>query len=79
MDCAETLAKCLLEDVIEGARMEFRADQSHGVHDFDLRYQDGRIAAVEVTAAVDKSANEMETAIKKGGRFVYTPGPGAFG
>ena len=40
--------------------------------DFDLRYQDGRIAAVEVTAAVDKSANEMETAIKKGGRFVYT-------
>lgn len=34
--------------------MRPREDQSHGEYDFDLVYPDGRVAALEVTAAMDQ-------------------------
>src|SRR5262249_25100541 len=75
MDHAETIAQKLIEHILVGTRMHYRAEQSQGQHDFDLDYQDGRVAAVEVTAAVDREQTEGYAAIldtKKGGSFVPT-------
>lgn len=52
------------------SRMVFRSDQSKSVHDFDLHYSDGRVAAVEVTASVVAVDEETQAAIsnrRKGG------------
>jgi hypothetical protein len=75
MDHAETVAKRLLERVLAGAHMQYRAAQSNGEYDFDLYYPDGRVSAVEVTSSVDKTLEETHDAIidqKRGGRIIPT-------
>jgi hypothetical protein len=70
MNHAEFVAKIVTEAVIPGSRMVFRSDQSKSVHDFDLQYPDGRVAAVEVTASVDAVDAKTQAAIisrRKGG------------
>jgi hypothetical protein len=54
MDHAETVAKLILEAAFPGANMEFRSEQSNGEYDFDLHYPNGKVAAVEATASVDR-------------------------
>ncbi|MCZ6679768.1 MAG: hypothetical protein O7E52_21260 [Candidatus Poribacteria bacterium] len=59
--------------IIVGARMQYRHDQSTSVHDFDLHYADGTVAAVEVTASVAEQMECTAAAIanaRKGGPFV---------
>jgi hypothetical protein len=73
MDHAEKCAQRLFESVIADARMEFRQSQSHGEYDFNLRYSDGRVAAVEVTSSVDQALEETHDAITgKGGHTIET-------
>ena len=75
MDHAESVATVVVEGVEAGSRMKYQAEQSHGEHDFDLVYPDGRIAALEVTAATDESAERMLGALRdkrKGGPSVPT-------
>ena len=62
MDHAETVAKRVLEGVLSGT-MEYQPKQSHGEYDFELRYQSGATAAVEVTASVDRTHAETIAAI----------------
>lgn len=54
MNDSEAIAKRVLEAILPGARLEYKPVQSNGEYDFHLRYADGTVAAVEVTAAVDK-------------------------
>ncbi len=73
MDECEVLAKAVIEHVIPGSRMKFHLEQAHGNYDFDLLYPDGRLAAVEVTAAKDERIEGTVAAIlnkRKGGSFV---------
>lgn len=70
MNHAEVVAQAVVEAVIHGSRMIHRSDQSESVHNFDLHYPDGRVAAVEVTASVDAADAETHAAIssrRKGG------------
>ena len=50
----ETNAKLVFESMLPGAEMVFRDAQSHGEYDFDLRYPNGKLAAVEVTESTDQ-------------------------
>jgi len=55
--------------------MEYHPDQSNGEHDFDLRYPDGHVSAVEVTSSVNRTLEETHYAIndkKKGGPEIKT-------
>ena len=73
MDECERLAKTVIEHVIPGSKMEFHLEQAHGNYDFDLVYPDGRLAAVEVTAAKNELMEGTTAAIldkRKGGPFV---------
>ena len=73
MDECEALAKAILEHVIPGSTMVFHVEQAHGNYDFDLFYPDGKVAAVEVTAAKDEDYERTVAAIldeRKGGAFV---------
>ena len=75
MDHAESRAKLIIEAALPGSHMRFRTDQSRSVHDFDLHLADGTVEAVEVTASVDREAEETNAAIvdsKKGGRWIPT-------
>lgn len=54
MDFSEKTAKAVLEAVLPGAKLTHRDQQSDGEYDFDLRYPDGRPAAVEVTRSVNQ-------------------------
>ena len=75
MDHAEILAQRLIESVLVGSRMVYRAYQSQGQHDFELHYSDGRVSAVEVTSSVDAQTERTDAAIldkRKGGAFVKT-------
>ena len=75
MDYAEATAKRVLEAILPGAILVYRPVQSHGEYDFDLRYEDGIIAAVEVTAAVDQALAETIASVrskKKGGSVIKT-------
>jgi hypothetical protein len=70
---SEKVARTVIEAVIPGSRMVYRCDQSKGLHDFDLYYDDRRVGAVEVTASVDAPGRETEAAIldhRKGGRRI---------
>lgn len=72
MDDCEVLAKAVIEHVIAGSKMKFHLEQAHGNYDFDLLYPDGRLAAVEVTAAKDERIERTVAAIlnkRKGGSF----------
>ena len=73
MDECEVLAKAVIEHVIRGSTMKFHLEQAHGNYDFDLLYPDGRLAAVEVTAAKDEHIEGTVAAVldeRKGGPFV---------
>jgi hypothetical protein len=73
MNHSEAVAQLVVESVIPGSRMVYRAEQSQGVHDFDLYYDDGRIAAVEVTESVSTARKETDAAIvssRKGGQRI---------
>lgn len=63
VDHAEEIAQRLLESAIPGARMNYRESQSKGEYDFDLRYADGSVSAVEVTSSVDQTLEETHAAI----------------
>lgn len=54
MNYSEKIAKRILQAILPGASVVYRQTQSHGEYDFDLRYNDGTDAAVEVTSAVDE-------------------------
>lgn len=55
MKAGEAIAKCVLEAMLPGAKLAYQVEQSHREYDFDLRYADGNVAAVEVTMAVDET------------------------
>jgi len=65
----ETVAKQILEMVFPGAQMEYRSEQSNGEYDFDLRYPNDEIAAVEVTSSRDQALTQIHAEIfkRKGG------------
>ena len=63
MSFAELAAKRVLESVLSGTTLEFRQEQSHGEYDFDLRYPDGTLAAVEVTRSMVPSQMQTSAAI----------------
>lgn len=73
MNYSEAIAKRVLEAILPGANLEYQPVQSNGEYDFNLRYDDGSFAAVEVTAAVDKTLTETIAAVrskKKGGSAI---------
>jgi hypothetical protein len=73
MNHSEAVAQVVVESVIPGSRMVYHGEQSQGVHDFDLYYEDGRVAAVEVTESVSKASKETDAAIvnrRKGGQRI---------
>lgn len=73
MKPSERIAKLVVEHAVAGSRMEFREAQQTQTHDFDLFLPDGRVAALEVTAAVDAEHLGAEASIldeRKGGPFV---------
>lgn len=73
MDRAEKVTKLILEAILP-AKLEYRPEQSHGEYDFYLKYQDGRLAALEATATVDQAELELLAAIKRQtkGRAVFS-------
>src|ERR1700694_886372 len=73
MDRTERIAKAVVEHMILGSNMPDRPGEPGGVHDFDLRYPDGTIAAVEVTASTNQEINDTVAAIeskRRCGRFL---------
>jgi hypothetical protein len=64
---SEAIAKRVLEAMLPGAKLAFRVEQSHHECDFDLRYPDGNVAAVEVTIAVDEISMETVAVIRGNG------------
>ena len=75
MDYSEAISKRVLEAIFPGATMDYRSTQSHGEYDFDLRYNNGTTAAVEVTAAMDETLMKTVGAIhgKRAGGPVIQP------
>jgi hypothetical protein len=70
MNYPETVSKRVVEAILPGARLDYRSVQSHGECDFDLRFDDGSTAPLEVTASVDQLLAETVAAVlskKKGG------------
>lgn len=63
MDHAEKIAKIALEAALPGANLEFRPDQSHMEYDFDLRYPNGSVAAVEVTSSRNQVVTQTNAEI----------------
>lgn len=73
MDRAESIAKRVIEAVIPGTRMIYRADQSSSVPDFDLEYPNGERVPLEVTMSTTQRFMETMAAIdkeSKGGGFL---------
>jgi hypothetical protein len=60
---SEQTAKCVIETLTPGAKMEFVEDQSSSVCDFALFLADGRVGAVEVTSARERVELETNAAI----------------
>jgi hypothetical protein len=75
MNQSEAISKRVLEAIFSGATMDYRSTQSHGEYDFDLRYNNGTTAAVEVTAAMDETLMKTVGAIhgKRAGGPVIQP------
>lgn len=63
MNHSEAISKRVLEAVFPGATMDYRPNQPHGEYDFDLRYSNATIAAVEATAAMDETLMKTVAAI----------------
>jgi hypothetical protein len=69
----ETIVKLVFENMLPGAEMVFRDEQSHGEYDFDLHHSNGTLAAVEVTESVDQLQAQTSAEIrskKKGGPVI---------
>jgi hypothetical protein len=65
------VAKRVLEGILPGT-MEYQPEQSHGEYDFELRYHGGTTtAAVEVTAAVDRTLVQTIAAIRGRGKVPF--------
>lgn len=64
MDYPEQIAKRVLEAVLPDAKLTYQAEQSHSEYDFELRYADGKTAAVEITSSVDQALTETVSAIR---------------
>jgi hypothetical protein len=58
----EQVAKYVIETVLEGAYAQFRAQQSNGECDFDLRLADGSSGEAEVTSA---TIQKLEQALQE--------------
>jgi hypothetical protein len=70
MNYSEAISKRFIEAVLPGSRMDYNTAQAHGEHDFNLHFNDGTIAALEVTSCVDGTAASTVAAIynkKRGG------------
>lgn len=70
MNYSEAISKRFFEAALPGSRMDYNPAQSHGEHDFNLHFNDGTIAALEVTSCVDGRAASTVAAIyskKRGG------------
>lgn len=72
MKHGEHITKLIIEAILP-AKLEYRVEQSHGEYDFDVRYRDGTVAALEATASVDEAEVGMLAAIKR-----QTSGTAAF-
>ncbi len=73
MNYSEAIAKRVLEAILPGANLEFQPVQSDREYDFDLRYADGTIAAIEATAAINESYMRTLARIhneRNGGRII---------
>ena len=73
MDHAEKVAKLILEASIPGAAMTFRCKQSNKEYDFNLRYPNGDVAAVEATSSRDQIQTQTNAEVykkKKGGPVI---------
>ena len=71
----EEAVKRVLEAVLPGAVLTYRTSQSNGEYDFDLRYGNGTVAALEVTASLDESWMGTQAAIhgkRAGGTVIKT-------
>jgi hypothetical protein len=70
----EAVAKRVLEMAFPGAQMLFRPEQeqSHGEYDFNLRYRNGELAAVEVTSSRDPATTQLHKEVfeKNGGSII---------
>ena len=74
MNLSEKIVKRVLEAVLPGAVLTYRTSQSNGEYDFDLRYSNGDVAAVEVTASLDESWMRTHAAIqgkRAGGSVIH--------
>ncbi len=75
MDYAERMAKFILEATLPGTTLGYRVSQSNGEHDFYLTYPDGAVAAVEVTASIERRYIEAAFAVRnpsRGGSIIST-------
>jgi hypothetical protein len=68
-DHSESVAKNVLERIFPGSTMCYVRDESHGEWDFNLKYQDGKTAAVEVTSSHNKASTQIYSSI-------FSPGAG---
>lgn len=67
-DRSESVAKNVLERIFPGSTMCYVRDQSHGEWDFNLKYQDGKTAAVEVTSSHNKASTQIDSRIFSPGK-----------
>ena len=73
MQDSERVAAAIVQTVIPGARMTYRASQANGEWDFDLVLSSGMQAALDVTSSADAVYLRLSAAIvdeRKGGPFV---------
>jgi hypothetical protein len=73
MNYSEAVSKRFFESYLPGSRMDYNTAQSNGEHDFNLHFNDGTIAALEVTSCVDPVKTSTMAAIrskKRGGSEV---------
>ncbi|MBI3756985.1 MAG: hypothetical protein HY267_03315 [Deltaproteobacteria bacterium] len=68
---SEDAEKRIVENLMPGARMHYRASQSAGEHDFDFEYPSSTRIPLEVTVSTDEDAEATDAAImRRGGPFV---------
>ncbi|MBW4054525.1 MAG: hypothetical protein HIU83_03810 [Proteobacteria bacterium] len=60
----EAVALAVVEAIEIGSQMKYQLQQSHGEHDFNLIYANGRTATMEVTASMDESTEETISALR---------------
>lgn len=66
----ELWASQLIASTLDADVIQHDDGSADAMHDLDIRYQDGRIAAVEVTADVDPEATVLWNLMNGGGRWI---------